>query len=111
MKNVKGRVRNILREINVEQESLEYIAHIVDYCIKKGIHILDINLQGELYPLLARKHKVAPCTVKHRLLRALTKSYNETDNLKYYETLNYTTKVSPKKMVILLVNRLRNEEK
>ena len=111
MKNVKVRVRKILREINLDSKATEYFADMVDYCVKKKISEVDINLTGVLLPMIAEKHNiVSVCAVKSYLLKALKNSYKETDLMHYHNTLNYPKKISPKKLVIILILKLKKEE-
>lgn len=111
MKNVKARVRKILREINLDAKATEYFADMVDYCIKKKISEVDVNLNGVLLPMIAEKHDVVSvCAVKSYLLKALKDSYKETDAVHYHNVLNYPKKISPKKLVIILILKLKKEE-
>ena len=110
MRNVKLRVRKILREINLDNKATEYFAEMVDHCIKKNISTVDINVAGELFPIISKKYDTTPCAVKSSLIRALKNSHKETDPITYHNTLNYSKRISIKKLIIILTLKLRKEE-
>lgn len=110
MKSVKTRVKRILRDINLDQEVIDYYVHMITYCNKKKIHILDINLTRDMYPMLSEIYDLTPESIEKKMLIALKRSYKETDNLVYYNTLGYSKKISIKKLLIVLILRLQNED-
>lgn len=109
MKNIKTRVKRILRDINLDQEVINYYIDMITYCNKNKIHILDINLTRDMYPMLSKTYDLTPESIEKKMLIALKRSYKETDNLMYYNTLGYSKKISIKKLLVVLILKLQDE--
>lgn len=106
----KKKVKEILSNINLDQEIINYFLDSIKYCQDNNIHKLDINLTRELYPVLAEKYDLTTNSIERKLIHALKHSYNTSGPVVYFKNLGYEKRISVKKLLIILISMIEKEE-
>lgn len=110
IRGINNKCKKLLGELQIENtEVINLLVKSVDYCNRKDIHEVNINLT-EIYRMLASKTDRSEHAIKGQLITYMKKHAIENKEL-YVKTFNYNDKttLTLKKFMILLLKNLREQ--
>lgn len=106
----KKKIKEILSNINLDKEIINYFIDSIRYCQDNKIHKLDINLTRDVYPILAEKYKLSSDSIENKIIHALKCSYNISGPVVYFKNLGYDKRISTKKLLIILLTLIEEQK-
>lgn len=99
-------ITSLLNELKISGELKTYLKDTYKYLKTKKICYLDINLRSDIYPYLATKYGLTESTIKTKFIRLL-KDYNEQNPYIIKDYFKISSKITVKKLLILLSSELK----
>lgn len=107
MRNVKSKVRKLLNGVIENPAVVEYFAEMARYCIRNNIHELDVVIQKDLYPILAKKYNKPASSIEKEIISVLKKEWGSMDIELYKERFDYDNKPTVRKLLILILRNIK----
>lgn len=105
MSSVRNIVKRKLRKLKLDEESVKYIAEAVQYCVNNNIHPVDVCLNRNVYPNLAKKYHKSFDAIETHIRRDTIRAWKKTDPFTWKEELNYEGRPTVKRLIALLLEQ------
>ena len=106
---LRNDIKRKMRRLGLEQESAKYIASAVICCIDIDIDPVDIVLTRDVYPNLKKMYGKSPEAIETVIRRNITKAWDNVSWFKWREELDYNSKPTIKKLIVILLEQIRNQ--